>query len=195
MLPLIADVADLADRNISTPDGVNADAVLRSVSDAIRDAAGCAITQATSTITLVVGDWCEFDLPAGPVSAVSAVTVGGIAVTGWQKIGDTVYMPSMWTRTLPVEVTVAYTHGYPIVPADIVDLACGMASIAFSGAADSGSGYGQDARVAYVRLGDFGEGYKESAGTDSPSPIAVPDRVREQLRARFGVSATAVAVR
>lgn len=188
----LATAADLADRNIGIPDGVNVDAVLASVSAAIRDAAGCAITQATSTVVLVVSEYCEFTLPAGPVASVASVQSGGHEVTGWVKVGDTILMPAGWTYCLPVEVTVTYTHGYPVIPADIVDLACGMASMAFEA---TGGSYGATGRSTYIKLGDYGEGFANPAGTESASPVAIPASVRSTLRARFGTGVAVVAVR
>lgn len=192
MLDALASSEDLADRNITVPAGVSAAAILEASSSAVRDAAGCPISQATSTVTLVVDDPCEIGLPAGPVSAVTSVTVAGMAVTGWSKVGDTLYMPPGWTSALPVEVSVVYTHGLPIVPADIVDLVCAMAAMAFK---DAGSGdYGSAALVARVQLGDFAESYVRPAGQESPSRLALPRSVRDVLRARFGAGAATIRV-
>lgn len=186
MFANLAGVEDLDERGIAVPDGVDPDVILGAASAAIRDAAGCPISQETSTVTLVVDDYSGFTLPAGPVASVDSITVAGVAVPGWRKVGnDIVIAPSLtrWTDCLPVEVTVTYTHGYPVIPADIVDLACGMASVAMND-----GNYGRDARLAYVRLGDYGEGYRQASPTDSPSPLALPDRVRQALRERFGTS-------
>jgi hypothetical protein len=191
VLPPLAVPGDLDDRAITVPDGMNADVVLASAGDAVRDAAGCPITEVTSTVVLVVCDSCSFDLPAGPVSDVASVVVGGLSVTGWWKVGDTVRMPANWTRCLPVEVTVTYTHGYPIVPNDIVDLVCGMAAMAFAADGD----YGSTGRLASIRLGDFSESFTNPKGTESPSPLALPEAVRERLRARFGTSVALVGMR
>lgn len=186
----LASSQDLAERGISVPCDVDFDTILASASDAVRDAAGCAISEVTSTVVLVVGEYRCVDLPAGPVSDVASVQVDGVEVDGWVKVGDTVVMPCGWTRSLPVEVTVTYTHGLPVVPADIVDLVCGMAAIAM------GDGeYGDGSRLASVRLGQFSESYVHPTGSDSPSPMALPDSQRLRLRARFGNSVALVAQR
>jgi hypothetical protein len=193
MLTPLATQDDLDDRNIVVPDDLNGDVLLATAADAVRDAAGCAITQETSTVTLVVDDYrSSFDLPAGPVTAVASITVNAVVVTGWRKVGDTIYMPTTWQPDcLPVEVTVTYTHGLPIVPTDIVDLVCGMVSIA---SAQDGS-YGGSALTHQIKLGDYAETAINPPGTESPSPFALPDSVRERLRVRFGASAAVVKVR
>lgn len=188
----LATLQDLTNRNITVPDAVSSDAVLASVSESIRDAAGCPITQATSTITLVVTDDAyRVDLPAGPVSSVASVMVDGTANTDWSKIGDSLYFNRAWTSCLPAEITVTYTHGLPTVPADIVDLACGMAAMSFAQAGDT---YGSKYRTTSIRLGDYGESFNVPAGSEAPSPVALPDTVRDRLRARFGMSANVVKV-
>lgn len=185
----LADAGDLAARGITVPDGVDPAVLLASASAAVRDAAGCAISQQTSTITLAVADWCGFDLPFGPVTEVATITVAGVPVLGWTVLDSTVTMPPGWTTScVPVGVTVTYTHGLPEVPADIVDLVCGVVGLAFA------QGYGQASQLAAFHLGEYGESYKRPAGAESPSPIALPDAVRERLRARFGASAVVLAM-
>lgn len=189
MLAALADTDDLTARNIAVPDGVDAATILDAASAAIREAAGCSISYGPSTITLVVDDPCDFDLPAGPVASVASVVVDSVAVSGWRKVGDTLHMPrTRWwgVNGLPVEVTVTYTHGYPVVPADIVDLACSLAAMAFAAAA--AGGYGSDSRTDSIKLGDYAESFNHPTGTESPSPVAIPDTVRDALRARFGTS-------
>lgn len=191
MTTLLASEQDLILRGITVPADMDAITVLASATDAVRDAAGCSITARTSTITLVADDRCELDLPFGPVSGIASIVVAGVTVTGWTKLGDTVLMPTGWTECLPVEVTVTYTHGYPVVPQDIVDLVCSMTAQAFK---ETGGDYGSSSLVTSVRLGDFSEQRAHPAGTDSPSPVALPDSVRQRLRARFGSSVAVIRV-
>lgn len=188
----LATATDLTARNITLPAGVDADTILASASASVRDAAGCPISVATSTVVLVVDDWRQIDLPAGPVTAIATVSVAGSEVTGWTKVGDTIFMPYHWTDCLPVEVTVTYTHGLTVVPADIVDLVCGVASIAGTAATDGE--YGSSGRSKSIRLGDYAETFEVPAGSDSPSPVAIPDAVRARLRARFGTSVAVLKV-
>jgi hypothetical protein len=192
---------DLADRNITVPDGVSADTVLAAASAAVRDAAGCAISETTSTVQLVL-DSCDWiDIPAGPVSDVASLDIDGTLVapsvltngawsTGWRKVGDSLLLTGV-RFTMPATATVTYTHGYAVVPDDIIDLVCGIASITF---AQDGT-YGSGSRESSVRLGDYSETQKVPTGSESPSPVAIPDTVRERLRARFGTSVGVVGVR
>lgn len=189
----LATAPDLEARNIVVPDAVDADTLLASASSAVREAAGCAISEEASTVTFVVDDPCEFTLPFGPVTAVASVEVASVALTGWTKLGDTVRFPRGWTRRLPVEVTFTYTHGLPTVPDDIVDLVCGMVSIAAT-AGGAGS-YGAGGRTHSVKLGDYAETFSIPEGTESPSPMALPDRTRDALAARFGSNVAVVRTR
>ena len=189
MLDPLATTDDLTARGITVPSGMDAATLLNAASEEIRSAAGCPISQITSTVTLVVDDYCGFDLPAGPVTAVSAVVVDTVPLDGWVVNDNTITMPSGWTLCLPAKVTVTFTHGLPTVPADIIDLACGMVSIA----ANQGSGYGSNTASSSVRLGEYAESATRAPGTVSPSPMALPDTVRARLRARFGNNVAAIA--
>lgn len=188
MLPALATTSDLTARGITIPAGMDDATLLDAASQEVREAAGCPILEATSTVTFVVEDRCQFDLPGSPVTAVSSVTVDSVAVTGWELFGATVTMPDGWTHCLPKLVTVTYTHGLPEVPADIVDLVCGMVSIA----ANTGETYGDDTVGSSVKLGEYSESRTRAPGTASPSPMTLPDAVRNRLRARFGTSAVMV---
>lgn len=194
-LAALATTTDLTARDITVPAGMNATVVLDSASSAVRDAAGCPISQTTSTVALVTDDWCSLELPGVPVTACTSVAVEGVTVTpstltngcwsdGWRLAGNTILFRGQ-TFEIPATVTVTYTHGFAVVPTDIVDLVCGVAAIAFAQDGD----YGNAGRLQSVRLGDFAESYNPAAGAGSPSPVAIPKSVRDALRARFGTSA------
>lgn len=198
----LATTDDLAARNIVVPAGVDADSVLDAVSDAIRDAAGVSITQATSTVALPVSDRTMqyLALPGAPVVSVSTVTIGGVAVTDYVKVGNDLYRACGWTTqpnqpwftSTPGEVTVIYTHGYPSVPADIVDLACSFASLVFTA---SEGNYGLQSRTQAERVGDYEIAFDRPAagvGVKSPSPVDIPVGTRAWLRNRFSGSAAVV---
>lgn len=201
----LASLSDMDARNIVIPDGVDAQAMLDAASDSIRDAAGCAISRTTSTVTLAVfncDDQYGIDLPAGPVWSVTSVTLeatlmpaatlaNGCWSAGWQKSGNHLTFHDQ-TFPVPAEITVAYDHGYTVVPRDIVDLACALAAM---GATAAGNDYGSSARTGQIKLGDYEEKFIRPAGTESPSPFALPDAVRERLRARFGTSVAVVGMR
>lgn len=194
-LPPLATTTDLAARNITLPSDMDSSVVLASATDAVRDAAGCPIVQATSTAMLIVTDPCELPLPAGPVASVASITVGGDPLVGWTKVGDTVQFnvtAPTWpsTTSFPLEAIVTYTHGLPIVPADIVDLVCQIAAIMGNQNGDPGAG----GKLTSLRLGSFSETYSIPAGTEGPSPVALPDSLKNSLRARFGTSAVMVRV-
>lgn len=194
-LPPLATTSDLLARNIVIPSDMDSSVVLASATDAVRDAAGCPIVQATSTATLIVTDPCELNLPAGPVASVAAITVGGTPLTGWTKVGDTVIFNATaptWpsTTSFPLEAVVTYTHGLPIVPADIVDLVCQVAAIMGNQNGDPGAG----GKLTALRLGSFSENYSIPAGTEGPSPVALPDALKHTLRARFGTSVAMVRI-
>jgi hypothetical protein len=201
LLAPLATPADLDDRNITVPDGMFAPAILASASTAVRDAAGCPISQTTSTVTLIADDRCGIDLPGVPVTAVASVAVEGVTVAastltngcwsaGWRLSGDRLLFRDV-RMVEPATITVTYTHGLAVVPADIVDLVCGMVSIAAAAGAD----YGLGSRSKSIRLGDYAETTETPAGTESPSPMALPERTRERLRARFGGSAVLIRTR
>lgn len=171
---------DLDARNIIVPNEIDPDVLLASASSTVREAAGCPISEVTSTVTLVGNDWQTLTLPGNPVTAVSAVTVGGDTLTGWSLFDSDLTLPCGWSDQLPTLVTVTYTHGFPTVPDDIVDLVCSMVAIAVSG------GYGTTERLQSFRLGDYSQTFTPTSGSDSPSPFGLPDSVRARLRARFG---------
>jgi hypothetical protein len=152
-------------------------------------------------VDLISDGSCDLALPAGPVTAVASVKVEGVAVTpatftngywtaGWRKSGDRLLFRDV-RMVEPATITVTYTHGLAVVPADIVDLVCGMVSIAAAAGAD----YGLGSRSKSIRLGDYAETTETPAGTESPSPMALPERTRERLRARFGGSAVLIRTR
>lgn len=198
----LASPPDLAARNITVPAGFNALEVLASATDAVRDAAGCPISVTTSTVELVIDDREEIDLPGGPVSAVASLSidgnpiaastlVGGLWSAGWRKVGDTLILTGV-SAALPAVATVIFTHGYAVVPKDIVDLTCGLAAMAFRQDGD----YGAAGLETSVRLGDYSESEKQpSGGSASPSPVAIPDAVRMRLRNRFGTTASVIGIR
>lgn len=193
--------ADLTDRNIAVPAGMDADTILASASDSVRDAAGCAISETTSVIELVLTESDWVDLPGGPVTDVASLSIDGTTITastlvaghwsaGWRRVGDSLLLCGV-NFAIPATATVTYTHGYAVVPGDIVDLVCGIAAMAFSQDGEYGSG----GRESLVRLGDYSESRKVPSGSESPSPVAIPDSVRERLRARFGTSVGVIGVR
>lgn len=187
MFEPFADVADLAARNIAVPDGFDAGELLLSASDAIRDAAGCPITRTTSVVDLSGSGDRYLDLPGVPIVSVASVTLNAVAVTDWTLRDGALHRWPRWCADGTFEIT--YTHGLLAIPRDIVDLTCGLAAMAMS---DAGGGYGSVGVTQSVRLGTAGETFFAPIGGSLISPMAIPERVRERLRARFGTSAVMV---
>lgn len=181
---------DLDARGVVVPDSLDATTLLASASSAVRDAAGCPISQETSTVTLTLDDPCTLTLPGRPVTAVASLAIDGTTISpstltdgrwsdGWRLWGDSLLLRNVRVYA-PATATVTYTHGLLTVPDDIVDLVCSMVAITL------GLGYGTTDRLQSFRLGDYSEAFTPTAGSDSPSPMSLPDSVRNQLRARFG---------
>lgn len=184
MLPVLATTADLQARKVDVSDGALAEVMLAAASDAVRDAAGCPIAQAQSTVSLPAPTSQWLVLPAGPVVGVSSVSVEGAPVSGYKLVGDKLWRACGWADSWePSEVTVTYTHGLAQVPEDIVSLVCAFAAAGMLKAAEDYA-----ARPAYLmstKVDDFYEQYAtdENALSDV---FEIPPATREALRRRFG---------
>lgn len=186
LAPLVT-VADLSARGIDTSDATAVAADIDAASDAIRDAAGCAITRQTSTVVFAAEASRRVELPARPVVSVTTVLLDGSPVTDWTLIGSSLWRESGWATpgNVPAVMTVTFTHGWDAVPADVVDLACSL----IAGAQQervAGSHRGK----AYERVDDYQVGFIPA--DDHVSAFEIPDRTRTMLRRRFG-TASAVA--
>lgn len=180
----LATMADLSDRGIL--DGHRA-AALKVASAAVREAADAVISQTVSTMTITARHDTHLPLP-GPIAAVSSITIGGAAVTGFSIEPDGLTYYRGWGLG---DVTVTFTHGLVEVPADIVDLTCNLAKAWLDHVA---AGSGTTAGLKSVRLDDAAEDYDaESAG--QVSPVYIPEITRRHLRARFGGGAKVVSTR
>ncbi|MHC3391299.1 head-tail connector protein [Streptomyces lavendulocolor] len=189
----LATVADLTSRGLTVePDETAVVGVYLDVaSAAVREAAGCPISQTTSTVTLDGEPEQRLRLPGPPVTAVAAVLLDGEAVTDWRLRSSCLWRAGGWAPTRePSEVVVTYTHGLPVVPADIVDLVCRIAAatlVAYR-AEDGGTGLAaQDVRAE--RIGDYSVTYGDSGRI---TEVELPDYLRNRLRARFGGGAAVV---
>ena len=192
-LAALATVADLSARGVDVSNAELAGLMLDVASAAVRDAAGCPITEVTSTVQLAAPDAPWLALPAGPVTDVSTVLVDGVEVTDWRLVAGALYRPCGWRLWEPAVVTVTYTHGLPAAPADVVDLVCSLAAAGIAAAADGyvartgGSPQSEaidDYRVTYAQPADL------SAG-----PMELPPATRAWLRSRFAGSAHVVGLR
>lgn len=190
----LATQADLTARNIVVADTDLAELYLHVASAAVRDAAGVRINQTTSTTTLYPNGGLYLPLPGGPVTAVEAVVQDGQTLAegrDWTLWDGALYRPGGWTGCtgLPQAVTVTYTHGLPVVPADLVDLVCRMAATALGLAEGDGLAI---ADVASESLGDYAVTYRPDSGL---TEMELSAAMRARLRRRFGGGAGMVAVR
>lgn len=182
-LALLATVVDLSARGVDVSDEELALTMLAAASAAVREAAGSSISETTSTVTIEGVDGHRLVLPSGPVTGVSTVTVDGEAVTDYRLSGGSLWRPAGWPGACygePAQVEITYTHGYAVVPEDIVNLVC-MFAIAGMHEASQGSRAG----LAYESIDDYRVGYQQGAEATA-SAIEVPERTARMLRARFG---------
>lgn len=184
-LDSLADIADLPPVWQAEQDAQKA---LDVASAAIREAAGSAIGVLTSVVTLTGTTMRLLRVP-GPIGAVTAVLVDGVAVTDYKALPEGLYRHcgwggrDSWTGARgPSLVTVSLTHGLTDVPADIVDL-CLQLAVAWLQHNEGGGG--STAGLTSAKLDDAAETYSdESSG--QVSPVYIPDATRQWLAARFG---------
>lgn len=182
LLPL-ASLSDLSARGVAVAEAeeVIAETMLAAASEAVREAAGSAISEETSTVTLMGASGALLRLPSVPVRAVQAVSVNGEPVTDFTLTGDSLWRAGGWCGDgRPAAITVTFTHGFQTVPEDIVNLVC-MFAIAGMHEASQGSRAG----LAYESIDDYRVGYQQGAEATA-SAIEVPERTARMLRARFG---------
>ena len=181
LAPLIT-AADLSARNIDTTDDALV-ADLNSASAAIRDAAGCAITRETSTVTFPTEASRRIELPSRPVISVATVLLDGEPVTDWLLRGSSLWRECWWQSPgdIPHALTVTFTHGLAEVPADIVDLACSLIA-----GAQAERSEGPRRGKAYERVDDYQVGFIQAPDAERVSAFELPERTRTMLRRRFG---------
>lgn len=183
----LATVADLTARGLAVDESETAivTVYLDVASAAVREAAGCPISQTTSTITLMgeADQWLT--LPAPPITAVTHVEVDGVPVADWRLRNHRLWRAAGWTAgSYPSEVEVAQTHGLPDVPSDIVDLVCRIAAAALMAYRADEDGAGLAAEdIRSERIGDYAVTYGDSGLI---TKMELPDYLRERLAARFG---------
>lgn len=191
----LATALDLEVKGVDTSVNVPlVDAMLAAASSIIREAAGSVISQATSTVEIMAPEGRWLQLP-GPVTAVSAVLMDGVAFADWKFVNGMLWHPWGWsygTYTfqrpfrhdiwMPIIVTVTYTHGLVTVPADIVNLCVDLAKLGIEGAA-------QQVRPAALvssteSIDDHSETYQYAA--NARTLMELPTATQEWLAQRFG---------
>src|SRR5690625_2973049 len=127
----LASLADMSDLGVTVdPDEEPiVEQYLAVASASVRDAAGCPISQVTSTVWLAGQRDARLPLPGPPVTAVDTVRLDDAEVGGWRlsRPRASLYRAAGWGGEAS-EVEVTYTHGLPEVPADIIALVCRIAA-------------------------------------------------------------------
>lgn len=187
----LATTADLRHRGIDASSTAKT-AALAAASEAVREAAGSAISRVTSTISVdppLEGQWLH--LPGSPVVSVTTVLIGTTDVTADVRLrSGRIYRRFGWRRGVyPYDdITVTYVHGLVTVPADIVDLVCALAAGVIAAAADGS--YESRAGVVMMReqVGGILDEVRYGTGADGAptTRVEIPDRTRKALAARFG---------
>jgi len=191
----LATVAALATYGIDDSDRPLAEALLASVSDEVRDAAGCPIIRTVSTVAFATEASRRIELPARPVRSVMSVTLNGDPLSeGGDYVvrGDCLWRSDgrAWHRygDIPGELEVAFEHGYDEIPQDIVRMVCMYVA---AGIAASKDGFEGHRGKQYMSIDDYREGYL--SGSDEVVDAAeLTDRTKAGLRARFGGSGPTV---
>lgn len=181
MLPIVTE-QDMAARGYGADDYQFE--LLDAVSEAIRDAAGAPVTLTTATICIPGSTSTWLDLP-GPVRSVAAVTLDESALTadGYRVWPDRLWRRGGWGGP-EVPVTITYTLGVEVVPADVVQLACELVILAASSEA-------VDPRIASEGVDDYRVTYRDGR----VSAVELPEGTRAMLRARFSGGVSTVGVR
>jgi len=180
----LAPLATAADLDVKGVDVSNVALIafmLDVASSVIREAAGNSISQATSTVSILAprGRWLS--LP-GPVTAVTAVVVDGVATTDYRLAGGMLWRSTGWAQSEPVEVTVTFTHGYAEVPADIVNLCVDLAKLGIEAASQPAVAAGV-ASTSYT-IDDYTE--RLDYAEDARTLMELPDVTKAWLASRFG---------
>ena len=186
----LATVADLATYGIDDSNRDLAEALLASVSDEVRDAAGCPIVKTVSTATFSTEASRRIELPARPVRSVSDVSLNGESLTAGTDYvvrGDCLWRTDgrAWHRygDIPGELEVTFEHGYDQVPEDIVRMVCMYVAAGIAASKDQFEGH---RGLQYRGVDDYREGYL--AGSDEVvDEASLTDRTKADLAARFGV--------
>ena len=192
-LPSLATVADMAALGVTIDEDEQAIAeqYLAVASASVRDAAGCAISEATDTVVLAGQREARLPLPGPPVTSGDTVEIDGQAVAEWRlsRPRASLYRPRGWGGE-DSEVEVTYTHGLPSVPDDIIALVCRIAATTLMAyrSDETGGGLGVR-RVTQLRIGDYSASFSDDG---TMTEVELPEATRARLRARFGGGAAVV---
>jgi hypothetical protein len=119
---LYATASELASLLQKDLDTATATLVLTIASGQFVREAETAFVATTATYSAIADGCTALELPFKPVTAVSAVRVNGIVITGWTLRLNTLYRAAGFGylyRFPPDQVDVDLTHGYTTVPDDV----------------------------------------------------------------------------
>jgi hypothetical protein len=121
-MALYASAAELASYLQKDLDTASATLVLTIASGRFAHEADTAWSATTVTYSTRGGPCTELELPFKPVTAVSAVRLNGVTITGWTLRLNALYRLAgfgAWWSYLPDQVDVDLTYGYTSVPDDV----------------------------------------------------------------------------
>jgi hypothetical protein len=121
-MTLLATASELASYLQKDLDTASATLVLQVASARFAREAGTAFVATTVTYSAVADGCAELELPYKPVTAVSAVRVNGVAITGWSLRLNTLYRTAGFGYRYawpPDQVDVDLTHGYTAAGDDV----------------------------------------------------------------------------
>lgn len=130
----LADPATLASKVDAEPGDQKVTSTLRRVSDRFRGAVHHPVHLVNDDLVFLSGDGGPaLKVPATPIVGTPTVTVNGAEVTDFQigRAAGLLRRPHGWPDGLE-NVAVEYSHGYPMIPADIQDAVLEMAEIAYT---------------------------------------------------------------
>jgi hypothetical protein len=121
-MALYATPSELASYLQQDVDTSTATLVLTIASGAFSNAADTWFVATTATYSTKGGPGLCLELPFRPVTAVSAVRLNGVTITGWTLVKNALYRQAgfgTWAAFPPDLVEVDLTHGYTTVPDDV----------------------------------------------------------------------------
>lgn len=182
----LAASSDLSTRGVVVTNTALVAVMLAVASAVVREAAGSPILQATSAVTVWATDADQYlDLPGKPVTAVASVTLNGtaLATDSYRLVNSRLWRRCGWMSCgEPLPVTATLTHGFAVVPADIVNLVCDVAE---AGIKMANSGGVHDPRILVESVDDYSVTFAQGAGAVA-SVMELPALTRYALRKRFG---------
>lgn len=188
-----AQVTDLEQRlgvTFDATETAQAEAALDDATAYLQAELGQLIEAGTATYTTRWRGDGPIRLPQSPVTAVTTVSLNGTATTNFDYIDQELHLASTWGgeahfdgyhRGSYVDVSVTFSYGYAVVPAELKAWTCVLASQLM--AAGVGGSLGMPA-VRSETIDDYSVTYVTDGST-----LSLPTQVLDRLRARYGASA------